>query len=213
MKGQISTPPIGTIGLVSSLSTLITLLVGTALWAPEPALARTAASSEDVMIVTSRLRGGNEDVFWVLHTPSNRLLVYEVNKGGLILGAARNIEWDLLLEELARDVAQDPTLKQVQEWTRGAKSPELSERRKIIAVAGRNHADERDLLYVLDTGSLRQVIYEYHNKTLRIVAARDIRHDMKLDEHPIGKHDPSVSAVRNRVLRSRSLADAGTRKE
>ena len=190
---------IWTLGLVATLAALLGVVLGVALLDPEPAHAKAASSSDDVVVVSSRLGNGNTDIFWVIHTPSERLLVYEVVGGSLTLGAARNIKWDFKLNELSRVAPQVPTVKKVEKDTQGAKDPKPARGRKLIAVPGKPNAAQDDLLYCLDTVTLRQVIYDYNEGKLQILAARNILHDLKLDEYPQGKHSPRVKEVRERV--------------
>lgn len=200
MNGRICT-----LGLAVFFTALLGVLIGPALQRPEPAFARTASSSDDVVVITSRAMGGTRDVVWIIDTRGERLLVYELREEHLSLAAARNIHWDLLIpNEMSRAGQQTPSVNKVRKDTEAIPDAIPSRTRKILAAAGRSHADERDVLYLLDTKSLRQAIYSYHNGQLKVVAARNIRYDLRLDEWPEGKQDPGVEAIRKLVEGERS---------
>ena len=188
MKGQI-----WTVGLVAMLASRVGVVLGVALIGPHPAYAKTGSSSPDVVIVTGNIKGGSQDVLYVVDTRAERLCVYEVQGRNLKLAAARNIKYDLQLHELP--LGQKPGVKWVSNDTKGVPDPPSSGTRKIIAASGNFLSDQHDLLYVYDTQSRRLVIYEYNNNRLDILAARMITFDLKLDEFPRGKHKPSVKKV------------------
>lgn len=88
-------------------------LAGTALQRPEPAAAQQAPGSYGGNTVGSNNRmigatgsvGSGMSVFWLLDTETKRLAVYGTNSLGknIELRAARNVTWDLALEELNDD--------------------------------------------------------------------------------------------------------------
>lgn len=202
MKGQICT-----LGLVVCLSSLVSLAFSAALLEPEPAGAHSTASSNDVVVATSRNIGGTKDYFWVIDTATERLLVYEITAGVQTLGAVRNIHWDLLIPgEISRNGKQEPSVSKVKKDTATVKVQPVARTRKIIAVPGRDQANQHDLLYVVDTGSMRQVAYSYRGGLLKIQFARNMKHDLKLDEWPQGGHDPSVKDVKEKVEGKKNVA-------
>lgn len=192
MKGQI-----WTIGLVAILASLVGAMVVVVMTGPGPVHAQTASSSNDVQIVTGNTRSESQDVLYVINTRADRLLVYELRGRSLTLAAARYIEFDLQLDEWPKK-SQEPGVKKVYKDTKDKADPP-SGTRKLLAVTGNYQSDTRDLLYIYDTRSQRMVIYEYNNGRLSIVAARNTRYDLKLDEWRPGQQTPSVKSVRKMV--------------
>ena len=188
MKGHV-----WTIGLVAMLASLVGVVFGAALIGPPAAHAKTGSSSDDVVIVTGNIKGGSQDVLYVVDTRAERLCVFEVEGRNLKLAAARNIKYDLQLHELPD--GQKPGLKKLAKDTKEAPDPPSTGARKLLAATGNFLSDQHDLLYVYDTQSRRLVIYEYNNNRLDILAARMITFDLKLDEWPRGRHKPSVKEV------------------
>lgn len=88
-------------------------LAGAAISRPEPAAAQQAGgayggntvSGNNRMIAATGSVGSGMSVLWILDTETKRLLVYGTNSLGknVELRAARNVTWDLALDELNDD--------------------------------------------------------------------------------------------------------------
>jgi hypothetical protein len=196
MKGQV-----WTIGLVAILASLVGVVLGTVLMGPSPAHARAADSSDDIVVCTGNIKGGNQDVLYIMDTRAERMVIYEVEGRTLSLAVVRNTKYDFQLKEFPPG-KQRPTVRKVEKETEKATEPPMGGARKLLAVPGNFQSDQHDLLYVFDTQSRRLVIYEYNNKALKILAARDTRFDFKFDEYAPGRHTPSVKQVHEYIKKS-----------
>ena len=65
----------------------------------------------------------------------------------------------------------------------------------IAAVTGNTDSQSRDLLYVIDTGGKCLCVYEYLGGKLNLVAARNIKFDLLLDEWRPRSQKPSVKEI------------------
>ncbi len=65
----------------------------------------------------------------------------------------------------------------------------------IAAVTGNTESQSRDLLYVVDTQGKSLCVYEYLGRKLNLVAARNIKFDLLLDEWRPRSQTPSVKDV------------------
>ena len=61
----------------------------------------------------------------------------------------------------------------------------------FVAVTGHGVTDQHDLLYVLDTQAERLCVYDFASGALQLVAARNVRYDLQLDEFRAGSQHPS----------------------
>jgi len=78
------------------------------------ALAGNSGATGDATIfgVTGMTQaGGNREVIWVLDSANRRLAVYDLQNNNVKLLAARNITWDLKLDELPG--GQNPGVKEI----------------------------------------------------------------------------------------------------
>jgi hypothetical protein len=65
----------------------------------------------------------------------------------------------------------------------------------VTAVTGNTDSQSRDLLYVIDAQGKSLCVYEYVGRRLNLVAARNIKFDMLLDEWRPASQSPSVKDV------------------
>lgn len=65
----------------------------------------------------------------------------------------------------------------------------------IAAVTGNTDSQSRDLLYVIDTSGKSLCVYEYLGGKLNLVAARNIKFDLLLDEWRPRSQKPSVKEI------------------
>ena len=65
----------------------------------------------------------------------------------------------------------------------------------ISAVTGNTDSVSRDLLFVVDTTSKSLCVYEYMGGRLNMVAARNIKFDLMLDEWRPRSQKPSVKEI------------------
>jgi len=65
----------------------------------------------------------------------------------------------------------------------------------FVAVTGAGVTDQHDYLYLVDTESKRVLAYDYQNRVLNLMAARNIRYDLMLDEWRPNSQRPSVLEV------------------
>jgi hypothetical protein len=99
--------------LILVLAVAAAFFAGAVISRPEPAEAQQAGGAyggntvgaNNKMIAATGSVGSGMSVMWVLDTESKRLLVYGTNSLGknIELRAARNITWDLALDELNDD--------------------------------------------------------------------------------------------------------------
>jgi hypothetical protein len=65
----------------------------------------------------------------------------------------------------------------------------------VAAVTGNTDSQSRDLLYVIDTDAKSLCVYEYLGGRLNMVAARNIKFDLLLDEWRPRSQKPSVKEI------------------
>ena len=65
----------------------------------------------------------------------------------------------------------------------------------IAAVAGNTDGSARDILYVVDTEARTLCVYDYNGGRLNLVAARNIKFDLMLDEWVPGSQQPGVKDI------------------
>lgn len=68
----------------------------------------------------------------------------------------------------------------------------------VTAVTGNTESQALDLLYVVDTQAKTVCVYQYRGNILNLVAARNIKFDLLLDEWG-NTQSPSVKEVYNKV--------------
>lgn len=67
----------------------------------------------------------------------------------------------------------------------------------IAAVTGNTESQARDLLYVIDTQAKILCVYQHTGNALNLVAARNIKFDLLLDEWRPKSQNPSVKDIYN----------------
>ena len=65
----------------------------------------------------------------------------------------------------------------------------------VAAVTGNTDSQSRDMLYVIDTNAKSLCVYDYTGGRLNLVAARNIKFDLMLDEWKPRSQKPSVKEV------------------
>jgi uncharacterized protein (UPF0333 family) len=118
--------------IVSLLIAIIGLLLALILLlsAGNPfALADTGASDIGLVAVTGNTEAQNRDLVWVFDPKAKSLCVYDLVGGRLQLVAARNIKFDLLLDEW-RPGSQTPGVKDVYNETKKKRAGEEPPERK-----------------------------------------------------------------------------------
>ena len=175
--------------------------IGVALFGIAPADARTASSSDDVVVLTGGAAGGRPEIIYVVDSLANRLAVVELVQGGhqrtLRLGAVRDIQFDLLLNELP--TGQKPSVRDVEEATRDDPAPPPSGRRKILAATGAYLPGQNNLLWLYDTASRRIVSYHWTGKALNVLGARKIEADLKLVDYAEEATNIPVEEVQKKI--------------
>lgn len=133
--------------VILALACTTAFLAGTVLSRPENAAAQQAGGSSggntavgnQRMIGATGSVGSGMSVFWVLDTESKRLAVYGTNSLGknIELRAARNVTWDLALEELNDDSQYKvEDLKRLAERRRREPAPQTPEGKPDDGVEG-----------------------------------------------------------------------------
>ena len=61
----------------------------------------------------------------------------------------------------------------------------------FIMVVGHDNSDQHDVLYVMDVQAQRVAVYDYKNRTMNLMAVRNVRYDLQLDEFRPGSQRPS----------------------
>lgn len=190
-----------TVVIAMSLAAIGGAGVSVALFGSSPADARTASSSDDVVVLTGGAAGGRPEIFYVVDSAANRLAVVELVQGGnqrtLRLGAVRDIQFDLFLNELP--VGQKPSVKDVEEATKDDPAPPRSGARKILAATGAYLPGQNNLLWLYDTASRRIVSYHYTGKKLNVMGARKIEADLKLVDYAEEGTNLPVADVQKKV--------------
>lgn len=128
--------------LILGLACAAAFLAGTVLSRPGPAEAQQGAgayggntvSGNNRMIAATGSVGSGMSVLWILDTETKRLLIYGTNSLGknVELRAARNVTWDLALDEL-----NDDSQYKAEDLQR------LAERRRREAASGQRPQDPR----------------------------------------------------------------------
>jgi hypothetical protein len=80
-------------------------------------VAGTASGSGGVAAVTGNVESQSRDLLYVIDTTAKVLCVYDFQGGKLNLVGARNIKFDLMLDEW-RPGTQNPSVKQIYDATR-----------------------------------------------------------------------------------------------
>lgn len=65
----------------------------------------------------------------------------------------------------------------------------------VAAVTGNTDSQSRDMLYVIDTKAKSLCVYDYTGGRLNLVAARNIKFDLMLDEWRPRSQKPSVKEI------------------
>jgi hypothetical protein len=187
--------------LAMAMAALGGVVVGGTLFGSSPARARTASSSDDVVIVTGAATGGRPEILYIVDTVAERLLAVELSsvkkQWTPRLGAVRDIRHDLQLRELPN--GQEPSVPEVEEATKGEPDPPRSGTRKILAATGAYIPGQNDLLWLYDTASRRIVTYHFTGKALNILGARKVFADLKLKDYPVDGTNIPVEEVRKKV--------------
>jgi hypothetical protein len=184
-----------------SLAAIVGAAAGVALLGVAPADARTASSSDDVVVLTGGATGGRPEIFYVVDSTADRLLAIELVQGGnqrtLRLGAVRDIRHDLQLNELP--TGQKPSVKDVEEATKDDPAAPRGAVRKVLAATGAYLPGQNNLLWLYDTASRRIVTYHYTGKRLNVLGARRVEADLKLVEYAEEGTNLPVEEVRKKV--------------
>jgi hypothetical protein len=85
---------IGLLGLVAGL--LIAIAAGTG---AKPAYAQGAAPDGSMLAVSANYNNQQEDLVWILDAKAKRLACYKYKNNAIELLGARNIKFDLMVEE------------------------------------------------------------------------------------------------------------------
>ena len=72
--------------------------------------------------VTGLVTGGNREIIWVLDGENQRLCAYDINNNRLTLLCARNIRYDMKLDQYPPGDRQTPTVREIFEQTENAGS-------------------------------------------------------------------------------------------
>ena len=82
-----------------------------------PVIADAASASGSISAMTGNIESQSRDILYVIDTDAKSICVYDYQGGKLNLVAARNIKFDLMLDEW-RPRTQSPSVKEVYEETR-----------------------------------------------------------------------------------------------